>query len=121
MRHPAGMEAGAGVGRLHRALGDRVEHLERRDQGARLVELDLEVAVGHRLDVVDHPQDVLAEHVEVAGVGAGELPAHPLLRVRGAAAGEHPAGDPGDRRDSKPTMALHLVSLPAEVSEAAAP
>ena len=48
----AGVVAGRRPARLDRALGDRIEALERRDERARLEELDLELAAGHALDVL---------------------------------------------------------------------
>jgi hypothetical protein len=78
--------------------------------GARLVELDLEVAVRHGRDVLDHPVDVLAHHVERAAVGAGELPADALLCVgRGAKRGQEAQGDPGDRCAAEPIVPSHFA------------
>src|SRR5262249_30769444 len=78
----AGVVAGRGPARLDRTLGDGVEALERRDQGAGLVGIHLEFAAGHALDVLGKAHAGRTEMRERATERTLHLPAHALLGVR---------------------------------------
>ena len=79
----AGVVAGRGPARLDRALGDRVEALERGDQRARLEELQLERAARHDLDVVGEAGRGRAQVRQLAAEGARHLPLHLALGLGG--------------------------------------
>ena len=107
----AGVIAGRRPARLDRALGHRVEALERRDQRARLEELDLELAAGHALDVLGEAHAGRTKVRKRAAERALHLPAHPFLGIR---RGEHEReGQGGYAQDSQVQQPFrHVTVLP---------
>ena len=78
----AGVVARRRPARFDGALRHRVEAFQRRDQRARLVELDLELAGGQPLDVLGKAHRRGADMRQLAAEGALHLPAHLVLRLR---------------------------------------
>ena len=77
----AGVVARRRPARFDRALGHRVEALQRRDQRAGLVELDLELAARQPLDILREAHGRGAEMRQLAAERALHLPADFFLRV----------------------------------------
>ena len=93
----AGVVARRGPARFDGALGDRLETLERRDQSARLVKLDVELAARHALDILGETDARGAKVGERTRERALHLPAHALLR--GSIANDGRSGQDGQARE----------------------
>ncbi len=107
----AGVVAGRGPAGLDRALGGRVEALERRHQRTGLVELDLELAVGKTLDIFGETRSRCPQMRKRATKRALHLPLHAALRIGIGGRQRHSQGGAAQRERSKGLAKTHTPTL----------
>ena len=108
----ADIVARGGPGGLDRALGDGVEALVRRNQGARLEEFHRELAAGKALDVLRKAHAGGAQMRQAAAPGAVHLPLDALLRIGGRGDADQADRQGGDGGHAQKSLSMHPRCLP---------